>query len=94
MKVAELLVRLKSADPEAIVLMLGSLQDLSATVEVGRVHQLGQAWIREYVRLHDGRVEGYLRPPNRPSAPGFNAATGEAYEEQVVILASESTSID
>ncbi|CAL8474863.1 hypothetical protein [Caballeronia sp. S22] len=93
MKVAELLVRLKSADPEAVVLVVGSLQDLSRTVEVGQVHRPSNAWVREYQQLYDGQIKGYLRPPNKPPNPGFNPATGEAYEEHVVIIASEFTSI-
>jgi hypothetical protein len=90
-KVAELILRLRCAEPDAVVMMASTLSPLSGLVEVGKVHQPKDRWIRIY-RLHEGgAVTNYLCPPNGTPVGGFNPDTDEAAEEQVVILASANS---
>ncbi|GJH18135.1 hypothetical protein CBA19CS22_16355 [Caballeronia novacaledonica] len=91
MKVAELLVHLKSAPPDAVVLAISVAQNLSYPIEIGQVHKPREPWIREYLLQYGGEVASYLRPANRSRIElPFNPARDEAYEEGVVIISSES----
>ncbi|MCG5078501.1 hypothetical protein [Paraburkholderia tagetis] len=94
MKVAELLTRLKDADPDAVVLLLPRYADFKNTQELVDVVLIAKPWTCERHREADGSTTDVHHPASHGYSIGCNAETDESWTEQVVTLSSQSGSIE
>ncbi|MGF6550728.1 hypothetical protein [Paraburkholderia youngii] len=89
MTVAELLLRLKGARPDAVVVMLASYADLTEAEELGDVAVIAEPWTCERHRTADGIATDVRYPAGHGPTLGWNAATDEMWTEHVVILSPQ-----
>ncbi|CAB3727992.1 hypothetical protein LMG22037_05330 [Paraburkholderia phenoliruptrix] len=94
MKVAELLTRLKDADPDAVVLLFPRYADFAETEELVDVVLIAEPWTCERHREADGTTKVIHHPASDGCPMGWDAATDDNWLERVVILSPQSGSIE
>jgi len=90
-KVRDLLTRLSTVDPEAVVLYLGEHADASDAAEIKEIVVPDESWTCERHVPVDGRFEAVHHPTAHGLSIGWNAATDTQWEEAVVILSTDPT---
>ncbi|SIT39479.1 conserved hypothetical protein [Paraburkholderia piptadeniae] len=94
MKVAELLLRLKDAEPEAVVLLLPNYADYSEAEELNDVVLIAEPWTCERHHKADGTATDVHHPASHGHTLGCDDATDESWSEHVVILSPQLGSIE
>lgn len=94
MNVSELLLRLKDAKSDAIILLLPSYADFTEAEELGDVVLIAEPWTCERHHKIDGTTTYVHYPSNHRPTLGWDAATDECWTEQVVILSPQSRSVE
>jgi hypothetical protein len=88
MKVQELLLHLKDAEPDAVLLYLAPYADASDAEEVIQVTVPAEHWTCECHRSKDGRVAVIYHPAAGGLSLGWDPTTDRQWPERVVILSS------
>lgn len=94
MNVSELLLRLKDAKSDAIVLLLPSYAEFTEAEELGDVVLIAEPWTRERHHEVDGTTTDVHHPASHGSTLGWDASTDERWSERVVILSPQSGDIE
>jgi hypothetical protein len=92
-KVREMLTRLSTLDPEAVVLYLDEYTDASDALEIREIVVPNESWTCEQHELSDGRFVEIHHPTQHGLSIGWNAAADTHWEEVVVVLSTGATNI-
>jgi hypothetical protein len=87
-KVRDILCRLQSADPDAVVLYMPAWADTTDAEEINEVAIVREAWTCERHRAPDGTTSDVHHPSDNGLSFGWNESTDKEWPERVVILSS------
>ncbi|MGF6442614.1 hypothetical protein [Paraburkholderia youngii] len=94
MKVAELLLRLKDAEPDAVVLLLPRYADFTEAEEIADVALIAEPWTCERHRNADGTTTEVHHPTADGYTLGWSPATDEEWSERVIILSPQPGTVE